>query len=149
MFWTKIKKKLIFLRVSINSRSSQKIALQAKKIALHTHYCRPQIPRFAAKTLVPRLANDYVIISFGGKRFSYEAISNERIPDTDYSAKQVPTAEVEHSILPLTCRNVSAISSLGTVFLSWILLTLLAALPCLFALQETGSTCNKFLGTGV
>ena len=67
--------------------------------------------------------------------------------DTDSLAKQ-ESNQAPTALLPLTCGNVSVISSLGAVIFSWILLTLLAALPCLFALQETGSTCSKFRGRG-
>ena len=66
------------------------------------------------------------------------------ISDTGYLAKQesnqASTAETEYhddSMLPLVC-------SLSAVFFSWILLTLLAALACLFVLQET----DKFLERG-
>lgn len=89
------------------------------------------IHRLAAKTLVPRLAND-CDNQFWRKRFSYEVIWNERMSVTDYSAKQAPTAEAEHSILALTCRNVSVISSLGAVFLNFIDLICSTALPVCF-----------------
>ena len=50
-------------------------------------------------------------ISFREHVFSCDAISKERISDTDYLAKQesnqAPTAETEHSMFPLTCVNLS------------------------------------------
>ena len=57
-------------------------------------------------------------ISFKENVFSCDAISKERISDTDYLAKQesnqAPTAETEHSMFPLTCVNLSPIFSLGS-----------------------------------
>ena len=74
---------------------------------------------------------------------SYEAISNKTISDIGYLARQesnrAPTAETEH-------HDVIVICSLSAVFFSWSLLTLLAALACLFVLQETALT--SFLKRG-
>ena len=89
---------------------------------------------------MPSRANDYLISVLEKTFFSCEAISNKRISDTDYLAKQesnqAPTAETEHSMFPQTCVNIWPIFSLDVVRLQ------------LDFTNFIGSTASLFFFTG-
>jgi len=67
----------------------------------------------------PELARD-LLIQQPSRRKRLRYIHFIVVPRSHYPDKQAPTAEAEHSVPPLTCRNVSVISSLGAVFLNFI-----------------------------